>query len=186
MLLDQQPVVALLASPAVHTHQMPSAVQLLSFERERQMPFRQALVRIVLRVPASAVPDHYRAAAILALRDRAFELVVLGGVVFHLHGEPLLPRHKARAARYRPALHPAVELKPQVIMQPSGSVFLDDIGVAAFALHLALRFGGHVKTTFGAIAFQSGFNAAWHDLDRGISRRRAPDRLSDGCSAVPH
>src|SRR5215475_2201807 len=165
---------------------MPSAVELLSLEPERQMPLRQALVRIVLWVPASAVPDHHRAAAILALRDCAFELVVLDGVVFHLYGEPLLARHQARAARYRPALHHAVELEPQIVMQPPGGVLLDDIGVAAPALHLALRLRGHVKTTFGAISFQSRFGAAWHDFDRRISRHDAPDRLPDRRRAAPH
>src|SRR4029453_16318215 len=172
VLLDQQPVVALLAGPAVHAHEMPSAVQLLPLERERQVPLREALVRIVLRAPAAAVPDHHRTAAILALRDRAFELVVLDGMVFTLHGEPLPARHQAWATRYPPALHHAVEFEPQVVMQPPGGVFLDDISVAPPALHLALRLGGHIKTTFGAIGFQSRFAAALHDLDRRLLRPR--------------
>src|SRR5262245_31227643 len=100
-------------------------------------------------------------------------------MIFHLYCEPLLARHKARPAGDCPALHPAVELEPQVVMQAPRGVLLDDVGVAAPALHLALRLGGHVKTTFGAIGFQSRFATAWHDLERRISRRCAPDRLSD-------
>ena len=62
--LDQQPVVALLAAPPVHPHQMPAAGQLLAVEREFEMALRQPLVRIefglhVPRSQISTVPPPY-------------------------------------------------------------------------------------------------------------------------------
>src|SRR6185437_5855389 len=109
------------------------------------MPLREPLVRVVWRLPGAAVPDHDRAAAILALGDGALEFVVIDRVILDLHGEPLFARDKAWAARHRPALHHAVKLKPQIIVQARRVVLLDDEGVAALAGDLAFRFGGDAK-----------------------------------------
>ncbi len=171
MRLDQQPVVALLAAPAAHAHQVPETVQLLAVERERQMALAQALVRIVLRLPAAAVPDHHRAAAVFALRDGALEFVVVDRVVLDLHGEPLVARHQARTARHRPAFHDAVKFEPQVVVQTARRVLLDDEGVAFAARDLALRLGGDAELAFGAVDFQP------RHLARLSNRRAAPFAL---------
>ena len=70
------------------------------------------------------------AAAILALRDGALEAVVLDRVVLDMHGQPLLAGDKARAAGDRPALHHAVKLEAEVVMQAPRRVLLDDEAVA--------------------------------------------------------
>src|SRR5262245_43996712 len=101
----------------MHAHEMPAAVQLLAVEREGEIALLEALVRIVLGMPAPTVPDQHGAAAVLALRDRTFERVVLDRVILDLHGKPLLAGIEARTARDRPALHHAVELEPQVVVQ---------------------------------------------------------------------
>ncbi len=65
---------------------------------------------IIFRKPAPAIPDQHSAAAIFTFGDRAFELVILNGVIFDLYGEALLARHKARPSGYGPAFHDTVEL----------------------------------------------------------------------------
>jgi len=64
----------------------------------------------VFRLVAPAIPKHDRAAAILALGNRALEAVVLDGMVFDFHGEPAHRRVVTRPFWHRPALHHAVEL----------------------------------------------------------------------------
>src|SRR6266436_3846050 len=90
------------------------------------MTFFVARVRVALRVPAAAVPNHDGAAAILSPRDGSLECVVFDRMIFHVDGKALLVRNEARAAGDRPALHHAVELEPQIIVQPAGGMHLDD------------------------------------------------------------
>ena len=91
--LDQQPVVALFARPPVHAHQMPAALQLLAVECEVEVALWQALVRIVFRLPGAAVPDHHRAAAVLALAGWCPRICCIRS------GDP----RPARRAAFRPA-----------------------------------------------------------------------------------
>src|SRR5690606_35086172 len=75
--LDQQPVVALFAGAARHANQMPAALQLLALKLELDMTLCKALLDVEVGFPLSAVPDNDRAAAILSLRDRAFEVAIV-------------------------------------------------------------------------------------------------------------
>ncbi len=152
--LDQQPVIALLAGPAVHAHQMPAALKLSALEPEFQTAFLQAALRILFGLPLAAVPQHDGAAAVLAFRDRAFEFVVFDRVVFDLDGEPLLARHQGRTARHRPALHHAVELEAQVVVQPRRRVLLDDESRAFAPRGLAARLFSDVETALFPISRQ--------------------------------
>src|SRR5262249_7540656 len=109
--LDQQPRPLLCAGPAAHTHEMPSPVQLLALSFTVQMAFLEGPARVAVRMPAAAVPDQHRAAAVLALRNGALERVVLDRMILHLNRQTLLARDEARTAGNRPALHHAVELE---------------------------------------------------------------------------
>ena len=70
-----------------------------------------ALVAVAQRIGAaavlgrvrSAIPEHHRSAAVLSLRDRALERVVLDRMVFDLHRETLDARVVARALSARPS-----------------------------------------------------------------------------------
>src|SRR5262249_31796972 len=114
---DQKPRLLLLPAPAVHAHEMPSPMQLLAIQGESEMTFLVAGVRVALRIPAAAVPNHDGAAAILSLRDASLECVVFDRMIFDVDRKPLLVRNEARAAGDRPALHHAVELESQVVVQ---------------------------------------------------------------------
>ena len=100
-----------LVRPAVHAHEVPAAVQFFAIEVEHEVPLGVALVRIALRVPRATVPDHHRAAAVLAVRNRAFEGVVFDRVIFNVDREPLVGGVEARPAGDRPALHHPVQFK---------------------------------------------------------------------------
>jgi len=97
---------------AAHSHQVPAAVQLFAFEHEIEVPLGIALVRIAFGNPSPAIPDHHRAAAVLALRNGALEGIVFDRVILDVHGKPLFAGIQARAARDRPAFHYTVEFKP--------------------------------------------------------------------------
>ena len=115
--------------------------------------------------PGAAIPDHHGAAAVLALRDGALELVVFDRMILDVDREPLLARNKARPARHRPAHHHAVEFEPQVVMQPRRVVLLDDVARSPLcAAGLAARLGGLAEVAFLPIGpraspFRSSFSS---------------------------
>src|SRR4029077_18383716 len=117
--------------------------------------FRKALVRVVDGSPFAAIPDQYGPAAILALRNGALKRVVVDRMILDLDRQPLLARHQARTARHRPALHHAVMLKPQVVMQPARGVLLDHELAALAAPLLAARLGGRVELALGVIGLKA-------------------------------
>src|SRR5260370_32958784 len=95
------------------------------------MALGEAFVRVAIGMPTAAIPDHHGAAAVFAARDGAFELVVFDRMIFDMNGESLVVWVEARAARHRPAFHDAVELKPQIVVQPPRRMFLDHVSIAA-------------------------------------------------------
>ena len=179
--LDQQPACLLFVRPSAHADQMPGPVELLALELEGETALLEPLVRIAFRIPATAVPDHHRAAAILALRDGAFERVVLDRMVLDLHGQPLLAGHQARTLGDRPALHHAVELEPEIVVQPPRGVLLDDVLVALAARLAPARLRRHVELAFAAVDLQSHgwrpLSTAFNKLDSSLclcTRRELP------------
>ena len=124
-------------------------------------------------MPSAAVPDHDGAAAIFSLRDGALESVVLDGMVLDVDRKPLLARDEAWAARHRPALHDAVKLEPQVIMQPPRRVLLDDELIALRSGGLPARLRRHVELAFLAIDLKAqpvsshaSYLCAWAPYER--------------------
>src|SRR5262245_57205962 len=81
-------------------------------------------------MPTSAVPDHYGAATVFTLGDHAFEFTILERVILNAHSEVLFTRHQRRSFRNRPAFENAVEFEPQVVMQRSRRMLLNDVRAA--------------------------------------------------------
>jgi hypothetical protein len=102
-------------------------VQTFAIKPKFEIATRQRLFRALLsiRLPVTAVPEHDRASAILALWYRPFEIAVIERMVFHLDGEALVTRIQGGASSYRPRFEDAVQFKAQVIMQPRGVMLLD-------------------------------------------------------------
>src|SRR5258708_22241836 len=148
---DQKPWLLFFPGPAVHAHEMPSPMQLLAIQGESEMTFLVARVRVALRVPAAAIPNHDGAAAIFPPRDGSLEGVVFDRMIFHVDCEALLVRNETRAAGDRPALHHPVELEPQVIMQTPCGVLLDDEVISLGSMRAPPRFRGHVELALPAV-----------------------------------
>ncbi len=159
-LLEEQPVVlVLLVRPALDTDEHPAAAQLLALQAELELALAIGPLRIggalPVGIPAAPVPDHDRAAAVLALGDDALEVGVVQRVVLDVDGEMLVVRIEARALRHGPALERAVELEPDVVVQPPGRVLLDDEEVAARAgLDVRSGLGCLAEVPFLAVALQ--------------------------------
>ena len=126
--LDEEPVLPLFPRPATDTNEMPSAAQLLAFEREVEMALGVTLVGVGLRDPFPTIPDDDLAGAVIPRRDLALERAVFHRVVFDMHREALFAGHEARSARHGPALQNAIEFEPEVVMQPCRRVLLHHEG----------------------------------------------------------
>jgi hypothetical protein len=127
-MLDQQPVRALAAvAIALHAHEYPAALQALAGKQEFQLALAQLLFgrEVAHRQPEAAVPELHRSAAVLALRNRAFEVAVVEGMVLDFDCKSLVLRREGRAARDRPGLEHAIELQAQVVVQPPRRMLLN-------------------------------------------------------------
>ena len=155
---DEKPVLVTVAVARAHAHEVPAAAQFFAVEHEIEVTFGISPVRIAFGKPASAIPDHHRAAAIFALRNGAFERVVFDRMVFDMDGKALFGGVETRAARDRPAFHDAVEFETEVIMQPTRGMLLDDITVAAAGRLAAARLRGDIKFPFPAVYFERHVN----------------------------
>src|SRR5215813_13497857 len=153
---------------------MPSSMQLLAIQGESEMTFPVARVRVALRVPASAVPNHDGAAAVLSPRDGSLECVVFDRMIFHVDGKALLVRNEARAAGDRPALHHAVEFEPQVVVQTPRGVFLDDELISLGLVCAPPRLGGHVELALPAVYLKTHRSARTPAFCRSTLERRRP------------
>ena len=169
--LDQQPrLLARLAAvlAAVRADQRPAALELFAVELELQMPFLIAGDRIAVRMPGAAIPHHDGARPVLARRNDAFEAAVFERMIFDVHRQPLVVRVEARSLGHRPAQQHAVQLQPEIVVQMTGRMFLDDEAerLRLAANDAAARLGRRPKIALLAIALQS------HALrDRAVQAR---------------
>src|SRR5262249_31406646 len=129
----------LLPGTGMDAHEVPAPPELLTLQREVELTLLQSVVWIPLRMPVAAVPDQHRAAAVFALGNGPLERVVLDRMILHLDREPLLAGNEARPASDRPALHDAVELEPQIVVQAARGMLLDDELVAFCPTRAATR-----------------------------------------------
>src|SRR5215467_1663715 len=72
------------------------------------------------------VPDHYRTAAVLTFGNDAFKIKVLDRMVFRRHREPLFGRLNWRPLWNSPGLERVMHLEPEVIMEMTCRMLLND------------------------------------------------------------
>src|SRR5689334_15214568 len=108
-------------------------------------------MRIAIRLPCALVPQHHRAAAILALGDSSFKVAIVERMVFDHDCHALLLGIEAWAPCDGPALQHAVELEAEIEMKARGVVLLDKEGVAFAARDLAARLGRRFEIALAAI-----------------------------------
>ena len=174
--LEQQPVLGLLARLGFHAHEMPLAFQLLAVQVELEMALLVAERGIEIGRPRALVPDHDRAAAVLAFGDDALEAAIVERMVLGRDGQPLLAGDQARPLRHRPALQHAVELQPEVVVQAPRSMLLDDVGVARRRRRLARRLGRLGEVALGVVGVER--------LGHGGKPRAVPDRMEPRAAAI--
>ena len=84
-----------------------------------------------LRFPGAPVPDDDVAGAVLLRRDHALEVEVLDRVVLDVDRHPAHRRVERRALRDGPDGEDAVDLEPEVVVEPGGPMALDDESTGA-------------------------------------------------------
>ena len=126
-MLDQQPVLAAVAGTAAHANERPTSLEFLAVEAEFEFALLQSFFGVDFRLPGALVPDHYRAAAVFALRNDAFEIGVVDRMIFDLHGERFYGRVETGAFGNGPAFECAVVFEPEVVVKAAGGVLLDDV-----------------------------------------------------------
>ena len=124
LLLEQKPRVLPITGLA-NAHQLPQAGQLFAVQPKDELALLHALARVADRFPRAAIPDDDVAGAVLLRRDRAFERTVRDRMVLDMDRHALFGGVVARSLRHRPRPQHAVELEPEVVVQPGGRVLLD-------------------------------------------------------------
>src|SRR5262245_1448754 len=162
-MLDQQPAaaaagaVAVLARVAPRAHQYPGSLQFVAVERELQVAFRERAIDVVrLGCPGAAIPQHHDTGAV-ALRNHAFKLAVLDGMIFHVHREAFRLGIDGRTLRYGPRQQRAVVLEPEVVVEVTREVLLyaektrRRLGLPARFLWTPRRFGRPGEIALAAV-----------------------------------
>src|SRR5690606_13946956 len=124
VVLEQQPLG--LARGLSRPHQVPATPKLVAEELEAQVSLGELLARIPLGGPDAVVEARDMAAAILALRNLAFEPGVAQGVVLDFDRHSLDAGVVARTLGHGPALQCIADLEPEVVVAPAGVMELDD------------------------------------------------------------
>jgi hypothetical protein len=150
--LDQQPVGALFTLTIAHPGEDPAAVELLSLQREIELAFAIGLLRVVA-IPGAAIPYHHGAAAVLTLRNGAFEVAVVQRVVLDLHRKPLVVWVQRRAFCDGPGLENPIEFEAQIVVQVRGRMLLDDETktLCGFDFYTAAWLFGLREVSLGAV-----------------------------------
>ena len=171
VMLDQQPVGAFAAeSVAPHAHQHPAAFQLFPRQHEFEIAFGQHFFGVAIRLPEAAIPQHHRAAAILAFGNGPFKIAVIERMVFHLHRQPLVGGIERGPPCHRPGTEGAVQLQPEIIMQPRGGMFLDHKAQRRGLFHPfgAAGFGGLGEIPHGTVFCQPCWGFLFGGFFRGF------------------
>jgi hypothetical protein len=145
-MLDEEPIDPLAAVPIPsHSDEDEAAAEPVALEREFQVALLELplCAEFPLGLPEAAIPELDGAAAIFSLGDRSFEVSVSEGVIFHLDRKALVVRIERRPLRHCPGFEDAVELEPQIVVQPGGVVLLNDEAQAVR--------GGHSRIIAGLL-----------------------------------
>src|ERR1700761_3780148 len=105
---------AVLRGAAMHTHQMPFALQPFAMQNERQAAFAVVATRVTYRLPSPLIPQHDGTAAILALGNGAFETAVIERMILDMHGEPFVGGIETGATRDGPAFERTIHFQPEI------------------------------------------------------------------------
>ncbi len=115
--LDEEPF--LLLQPC----QYEGALKYLAFEEEFQAAFRKI---DVYRLIGTGIPYDDRTCAVLPVRYDALKGAVIEWVVIYHYGKSFVLRRQGRTFGDSPGLERSVHLKPEIIVEMTGMVFMDN------------------------------------------------------------
>src|SRR5690606_1597037 len=133
----------------------PAALKLLAFQGELQLSRLVGFAWVVPGHPAAAIPDDDLSCTVFTFGNLAFKLIVGQWVIFHLHRHAFDSGVQTGALGHGPAFHGAIQLQPQVVMQPAGPMLLYDEGreaVPGSTVFAGLRCKR--KVTLGPVRFK--------------------------------
>ena len=103
------------------------------------------------RCPCPAIPQHDCAAAILALGNGAFERAITDRMVLCAHRQPFVVGVKAWPSSYRPTFEYAVDLQPEIPVQPRCVMFLHDKAITLAFRPVTRRFCRFLEVAFSVV-----------------------------------
>src|SRR5690606_8804712 len=181
------------------------ALEPLAVELDVQLALPDRLggwgLAVLVPRPGAGVPDDDVAAAVLPGRDDALEVEVLHRVVLDVDREAPGGGVEGGPLGHRPAGQDAVDLEPEVVVEPGRPVPLDDedrlaVGVGAQPVRVAGGLGGAGEVPHPLVAGQRllvpvpGMPAARHGAHRATARgpvhaSRAVSVSSRGTGTAP-
>src|ERR1700704_137305 len=181
--LDEQP--ALLLARMIRTFscldQREAPAQLLALEHHVDLAASELLVRweAILRLVCSRVPYHHSSCAVLAGGNHTLELGIFEGMVLRTYGQTLLGRVHRRPLGDRPRCQYAIDRQPEIIVQPTRVMLLNDKNASAAAPpHPPHRLRGFGKPSLPVILFEcrSGHSNVCRVLHDAVLRKQHPHR----------
>src|SRR5579871_4721315 len=147
VLFDEQPVGLGVgaAGAAMHADERPLALQLSAMKDELERAFAQAVIDIGvsrLRFPGALVPQHDGAPTVLPLGDDSFKAAIFHGMVFDLHGQPLIRDNIAGSLGNGPGFEHAIPAEAKIIVKVGRGMLLYAKRVLGTALVSHPRFAG--------------------------------------------
>ena len=144
---------------AVGLDQRVAPGDLLAVQVDDHLAALVTRVAELLGLIGARVPDDDLSAAVLPPRDGALEGGVLQRVILGVHGQMIDRRGVGQVLGHRPRDQHAVAFQPEVVVQATGVVFLDDETVVAAdrSRRFRHRLGCPARVTHAAVSGQPVF-----------------------------
>ena len=125
-LVEDQPLGLAVAFAGADQHEVTAQLRTVELEVQLAGIDRGPTVGLAVERERAAIPHDDVARAVAARRDHTLEVEVLDRVVLDVHREVPHLRVQRRTFRYRPAHEHTVDLQPEVVVEPTRPVTLDD------------------------------------------------------------
>src|SRR5439155_157440 len=151
--LEENPLARFAAAP----HQHPFAFEFFAPENEMQLPFLPAFLRCfgIDHLVRAVIPNNDFAGAVVPFRDDAFKFAVVDRMILRLHSQTFLGGIERRTFGDRPRSKDASHFKPEVVVEASRVMLLDNEAVPASFFYGAGRFWGFVEFPFPFVFFKA-------------------------------
>ena len=115
----------------------------------------------------AGVPQHHGTAAVLSCRNDSFKTAIGHRMILHLYPQAFDGRIEARTFGHCPTLQHAIQFQSEVVMQPTGGMFLNNESRGAFDLFgngFACRLSRFLEVAFAFVFGQRHSTQINHGL----------------------